>query len=252
MDLEGFETIFNDPRFRPDMLKIYPTLVVKGTKLHDWWRMGRYMPLSTSEAVELLARVKEGVPPWVRIMRIQRDIPSPLIEAGVKNSNLRQLVQERLRERGASCRCIRCREAGHRAIEGIEPDPEKLEITRIIYDASNGIENFISVEDRASDVLVGFIRLRIPSKSAHRPKITPFSALIRELHVYGPMVPVGARVSEAWQHRGWGRVLLAEAERLASEDYDAKKLAVTSALGTKRYYLRLGFSHDGVYMSKRL
>ena len=251
-DLEGFEAVFTDPRFRPDMLKIYPTLVIRGTKLYDWWRQGRYRPMSTEEAVELVARVKEMVPPWIRIMRVQRDIPAPFIDAGVDKSNLRQLVWERMRERGSRCRCIRCREAGHRAREGVEPDPDRLEVARRVYEASGGVENFISVEDWEADALVGFLRLRIPSDGAHRPEVEAGSALIRELHVYGRMVPVGARLSGAWQHRGWGAALMAEAERIAFEDYDARKVVVMSALGTKRYYERLGYSRDGVYMSKHL
>ena len=249
-DLAGFNTIFDDPQFRPDMVKIYPTLVIRGTKLHDWWTQGRYRPMSTEEAVELLAQVKETVPSWVRIMRVQRDIPAPLIEAGVNKSNLRQLVWNQMRERGTRCRCIRCREVGHRAREGIEPD--RLEMVRRVYDASEGVENFISVEDREADVLVGFLRLRIPSGGGHRPEVTPGSGIVRELHVYGRMAPVGERFTDSWQHRGWGEVLMAEAERITSEDYDFRKVVVMSALGTKRYYERLGYSRDGVYMSKYL
>ncbi|UCH58060.1 MAG: tRNA uridine(34) 5-carboxymethylaminomethyl modification radical SAM/GNAT enzyme Elp3 [Candidatus Bathyarchaeota archaeon] len=249
-DLEGFKTIFEDSRFRPDMLKIYPTLVVKGTKLYDGWREGSYNPLSTDAAVELVARMKELVPPWVRIMRVQRDIPTPIIEAGVDKSNLRQLAQEEMERRGNRCRCIRCREVGHR--EDAELEPDRLEIDRRTYEASDGLEEFISVEDEAEEVLVGFLRLRIPSEKAHRPEIDPGSAIVRELHVYGRMVPVGAWLSDGWQHRGWGEALLAEAERIASECHGSMKLLVMSALGTKEYYRRLGYRKDGAYMSKGL
>jgi len=199
-----------------------------------------------------VARAKEMVPPWARIMRIQRDIPKPLIEAGVDRSNLRQLARERLRERGGRCRCIRCREVGHRAREGVEPDPSRLGFVRRVYEASEGVENFISVEDEEADVLVGFLRLRIPSEEAHRPEVEASSALVRELHIYGRMVPVGARPSGAWQHRGWGGALMSEAERVASEEYAARRLVVMSALGVKPYFERLGYRRDGVYMSRRL
>jgi elongator complex protein 3 len=249
-DLEGFRTVFEDPRFRPDMLKIYPTLVIEGTELHDWWRQGTYVPLSTGEAVELVASMKEMAPPWTRIMRIQRDIPTPIIEAGVMKSNLRQLVQERLRERGSRCRCIRCREVGHREADG--PDPEDLRVVSHEYKASGGVERFISVEDDETDVLVAFLRLRIPSDEAHRPEVDPASAIVRELHVYGQMVPVGESLADGWQHKGWGGVLMSEAEHIASEEYDARKLLVMSALGAKTYYVRLGYRRDGVYMSKPL
>ena len=248
-DLEGFKTIFEDARFRPDMLKIYPTLVVKGTKIYDWWKKGRYEPLSTDAAVELVARMKEIVPPWVRIMRVQRDIPATIIEAGVDKSNLRQIVQEEMERRGSACRCIRCREVGHKAED--EPDQGDLKIVRRVYNASGGVENFVSVEDD-EETLVGFLRLRIPSGETPRAEALPSSAFVRELHVYGRMVPVGSRLSDGWQHRGWGGVLMAEAERIASEEYDVGKLLVMSALGTKGYYDRLGYRRDGVYVSKPL
>jgi len=247
-DLEGFRKIFEDPYFKPDMLKIYPTLVVKGTKLYEWWRRGEYTPLTTDEAVELVARVKEMAPPWVRIMRVQRDIPVHQIEAGVDKSNLRQLAQEMLRECGSRCRCIRCREAGHRAREGVEP--ENLDIVHRVYEASGGTEDFISVEDPENDVLVGFLRLRLPSGDAFRPEITVDTGLVRELHVYGAMTPVGAPGFE-WQHRGWGEALMEEAERAATER-GMKRMMVMSALGTKEYYRRLGYVKEGPYVSKRL
>ena len=248
-DLEGFRQIFTDPRFMPDMLKIYPTLVVKGTKLYEWWRRGDYEPLNTEQAVELVARVKEMVPPWVRIMRVQRDIPLHQIEAGVDKSNLRQLAQKRLRERGSRCHCIRCREAGHRSREGVEP--ESLELVRRTYEASGGEENFIGVEDNENDVLVGFVRLRIPSDRVFRPEITSSTGLVRELHVYGRMTPVGAKGCD-WQHMGWGEALIEEAERVAAEEYGITHMVVMSALGTKEYYRGLGYESDGPYVSKPL
>ncbi|HUS77227.1 MAG TPA: tRNA uridine(34) 5-carboxymethylaminomethyl modification radical SAM/GNAT enzyme Elp3 [Patescibacteria group bacterium] len=249
-DLEGFRAIFENPRFRPDMLKIYPTLVIEGTKLHDWWREGRYLPLTTDAAVDLVAEVKELVPPWVRIMRVQRDIPANIIDAGVLKSNLRQLVQERMREHGTRCRCIRCREVEHQG--DTEPDPEKLEIVKRAYDASGGVEVFTSVEDRDSDILVALLRLRIPSDEVFRPEAGSAPAFVRELHVYGPMTPVGETTPGGWQHKGWGAALMAEAERTAIEEYDREKLLVMSALGTKEYYAKLGYQRDGVYMSKAL
>lgn len=247
-DLEGFRRIFIDPAFKPDMLKIYPTLVVKGTKLYEWWRRGEYRPMATEEAAELVARVKEMVPPWVRIMRVQRDIPVHQIEAGVDKSNLRQLAHGLLAERGSRCRCIRCREAGHRAAEGVEP--EALDIVHRVYEASGGIEDFISVEDAENDVLVGFLRLRLPSEEAFRPEVTEDTGLVRELHVYGSMTPVGAPGFE-WQHMGWGEALMEEAERVAAER-GMKRMVVMSALGTREYYVRLGYTRDGVYVSKPL
>lgn len=187
-------------------------------------------------------------------MRVQRDIPSPLIVDGVKNSNLRQIVQRKLVERKMRCRCIRCREVGHKlAVDGTSPDLENLKTTTTKYRASEGEEIFISVEDLKKDVLIGYLRLRVPSEKAHRLEIkNKPSAIVRELRVYGPLVPVGKHLAKAWQHKGYGRTLLAEAERMTKEEYCLKKIAVISALGTKQYYKRLGYQYDGVYVSKGL
>jgi elongator complex protein 3 len=141
---------------------------------------------------------------------------------------------------------------GHRAKDGVIPDVDDLQIIRRTYEASGGTEEFISVEDQEKDVLIGFIRLRIPSDKAHRPEITPRTGLVRELHVYGRMNPVGQKIEDSWQHRGWGEELMAEAEKIALDDYDMNRMVVMSALGTKKYYARMGYQKDGVYVSKPL
>jgi elongator complex protein 3 len=249
-DLGAFKRIFTEPAFKPDMIKVYPCLVIADTKAHEWYQKGVYKPYSTEEAAELIAEVKKIIPPWVRVMRVQRDIPAQLIVAGVDKSNLRQIVQQRLADEGETCRCIRCREVGHRSVA---PNLENVKIQSTCYEASEGQEIFISAEDPENDVLIGYLRLRIPSAKAHRPEITAApSAIVRELHVYGPLVPVGKHITHAWQHKGYGAVLLGEAERVAHEQFGSKKLLVISALGTKQYYMRFGYSRDGVYVSKRL
>ncbi len=253
-DLLAFKRIFTEPTFKPDMIKIYPCLVIDRTITHQWYKEGTYKPYTTEEAAHFVAEVKRIIPPWVRVMRVQRDIPAGLIVAGVRQSNLRQLAQAELARQGERCRCIRCREVGHRAAaEGVRPDVSQVRIYTEIYDASEGKEIFISAEDRKSDVLIGYLRLRILSAKATRPEVAALpSAIVRELHVYGPLVPVGKRASAAYQHKGFGVHLLAEAERVAREDYDLNKLLVISALGTKQYYARFGFDRDGVYVSKNL
>jgi len=253
-DLKAFKTIFTNPDFKPDMIKIYPCLVLKGTKTYEWWKKGEYKPYTTEEAAELIVEVKKTIPPWIRVMRVQRDIPANLIEAGVKQSNLRELVLEKLREQNLRCRCIRCREVGHRWLrDKTKPDLNNVRISTVKYDASEGKEIFISAEDPTNDILIGYLRLRIPSAKAHRPEINaePCS-IVRELHVYGPLVPVGRHRAQAWQHKGYGETLLAEAERITSEEYNREKVVVISALGTKQYYTRFGYQQDGPYMSKTL
>ena len=253
-DLNAFRKIFADPEYKPDMIKIYPCLVIEGTKTHLWYKQGTFHPYSTVEATNLIAEVKKIIPRWVRVMRVQRDIPASLILAGVQKSNLRQLVLKKLLENNERCQCIRCREVGHRWIsDKMKPNLEEAKLKSLTYRASDGEEIFISYEDVQNDVLIGYLRLRIPSKKAHRHEIAAArSGIVRELHVYGPLVPVGKRIKDAWQHKGFGTKLLAEAEHIARDEYDLKKLLVISALGTKQYYTRFGYERDGVYVSKTL
>ncbi len=247
-DFWMFKTLFEDERFKPDYLKIYPTLVTEGTRLHGMWELGNYAPLEVENAVELLARVKSILPKWVRLQRIQRDIPAYQVLAGITKSNIRQLAKQRLAEMGGKCHCIRCREVGHGSLSGIEP--ENVEMTVEKYEACKGREHFISFEDVEKDLLIGFIRLRFPH-APHRPELTG-AAVVRELHVYGSMVPPGISAEEKqWQHRGYGEELLMQAEETAkSGGYE--KIAVTSGIGVRDYYRKFGYELEGPYMMKKL
>ncbi|AKB31398.1 histone acetyltransferase, ELP3 family [Methanosarcina siciliae HI350] len=250
LDLRGFKKLFEDPRFRPDYLKIYPTLVTEGTALYRMWEAGEYQALSDEEAAELVADIKAVLPKWVRLQRIQRDIPAHQIFAGVRKSNLRQLAEEKLREKGGKCRCIRCREVGHNSLKGGRINEKDIELTMETYEACNGTEYFIAFEDLSADVLIGFTRLRFPA-APHRRELQD-SALIRELHVYGSMVPVGKGAKQKeWQHRGYGKELIEHAEIIASEA-GYEKLAIISGIGAREYYRKLGYNLDGLYMAKTL
>jgi len=249
-DLKEFKTLFEDPRFMPDYLKIYPTLVTEGTPLYRLWEAGEYEALSDEEAVELIADIKAVLPKWVRLQRIQRDIPAHQIFAGVRKSNIRQLAGERLKEKGGKCRCIRCREVGHNILKGRQVHEKDTELTVETYEACAGKEHFIAFEDLEADVLIGFTRLRFPA-SPHRPELED-AALIRELHVYGSMVPVGRGAKGTdWQHRGYGKELLEHAEEIAHEA-GYRKLSIISGIGAREYYRKFGYILDGVYMSKNL
>jgi elongator complex protein 3 len=248
-DLETFRQMFEDPRFAPDMLKIYPTLVIAGTPLHALWRAGKFVPVTEEDCVRLLAEVKAMAPPWLRIQRIDRDIPSPRIEAGVKKLNLRELVHAEMARRGTRCRCIRCREAGHVASkEGREPG--RLELTRARYASAGGVEHFLALEDVERDILVAFVRLREPGARAHRPEAQG-ALLLRELKVFGSEVPLGEHREGAHQHRGHGARLVAEAEGLAS-DLGRERMVVTAGVGVRPYYARLGYERLGPYVAKRI
>ena len=256
-DIEMMRTIFEDPAFRPDYLKIYPTLVIKGTALYHWWRNGDYQALTDDEAVDLICEMYRYIPRYVRIQRVQRDVPAPIIEAGPKKSNLRELVERECLRRGIRINDIRWREVGRRVLKhGILPDPRNVKIVRQTYEAGHGIEEFLSVEDTERDVLIGLLRMRIPSEFAHRREVKGEVAIIRELHVYGAMVNVGNQSTNPfqWQHRGWGRKLLRKAEEIAMGRYGVKKLLILSGIGVRNYYRRLGYYRlkNSPYMAKDL
>ncbi|MDA4112265.1 MAG: tRNA uridine(34) 5-carboxymethylaminomethyl modification radical SAM/GNAT enzyme Elp3 [Thaumarchaeota archaeon] len=250
-DVEDLLQLFENEKYRPDMLKIYPTLVVEGTALYQQFKLGRYKPYSLDQLKEILCKFKSQVPPWVRIMRIQREIPKEEIVVGTKAGNLRQIILDEMTERNLECRCIRCREVGHRTLEM----KSTIVLKRIDYQASSGEEIFLSYEAKETGTLHGFLRLRIPSGLEHRPEIIGTkSALVREIHVYGPVVPIGeqTRDSSQSQHRGLGSLLLREAERISKEEFSKSKIIVISAVGTREYYRKRGYLDDGVYVSKLL
>ncbi|HTT72961.1 MAG TPA: tRNA uridine(34) 5-carboxymethylaminomethyl modification radical SAM/GNAT enzyme Elp3 [Thermoplasmata archaeon] len=245
-DLEDFARLWSSEELRPDFLKIYPTLVLPATPLYEEWRAGRYAPYDTETATELLAAIKRAVPPWVRIHRIQRDIPSRLLAAGVRTSNLRQRALARLAAQGGRCRCLRCREVGRSAA----PDRASFRLTSTDYRAGGGREVFFAFEEPATDTVAGFLRLRFPSAATVGGLDAP---VVRELKVLGPEVAIGdpGDRASAYQHRGLGRALVAAAEaRARSDGFD--RLFVRSAVGTRAYYGALGFVRAGPHMVKRI
>jgi len=242
-DLELSKLLFNDPRFKPDGLKLYPTMVVQGTELERWYQENRYHPYDTKTLVDLMINIKSIVPKYVRISRVLRDIPARFITAGCKDS-LRGVIKQRMRQRGIECKCIRCREYGHRAQDGWEIGEPYM--VRMDYEASGGKEIFLSFEDEA-ETLFGLLRMRI------QPKPAVNSAVIRELHVYGPEVPLSEQKEGAAQHKGLGKTLLQEAEQIAREEFKAKRMVILSGVGAREYYRTdFGYSLQGDYMVKEL
>ncbi len=246
MDMKALREYIDNPDYRPDAFKLYPCMVMKGTALYHQWKLGKFKPLTTEQAASIIVEFKKIVPEDVRIMRVQRDIPTNVTEAGVDRTNLRQYVADLAKLKNVNCRCIRCREPKGRKI-----NIEDIKILKKTYIASNSTEIFISAEDREQNILVGFCRLRIPYKP-FRPEITNNSIGIRELHVYGNPAPLGQKSDNYLQHRGIGSALLLEAEKIAKEEYDANKILVISGIGAKEYYKKFGYKKDGVYMSKML
>ena len=247
-DIKDFQTLFEDSRFKPDMLKIYPSLILKDTPLYDEYQDGKYIPYSDDDMLNVLTEVKKMVPKWMRIMRVQREITPMEIIAGPKMGNLRQIVHKNLEKQGFSCKCIRCREAGLAKKKNLN---DELVLERINYDASEGSEVFLSYND-SDDLTYGFLRLRKPSQKAHRKEITHDTAIVRELHVFGKAIEIGSHETDSFQHLGLGRKLMKAAEEIAKDEFAAKKLLVISAVGTREYYQKLGYKIYGPYMAKEL
>jgi elongator complex protein 3 len=253
-DLNSFKQLFFNADFRPDMLKIYPCLVLRRSDLYQRWEKGEYKPYDLETTINLIVEVKKIIPPWIRVMRVQRDIPAWMIVDGVKKGNLRELALKRLRSQGYACRCVRCREMGHRLHkEGLKVNFNDVKFKVLRYEASGGREAFISLVHQPTDTLMGYIRLRKPSKEAWRPEVKGREvAFIRELHVLGTALPLGERSEDSCQHRGYGYALVRKAEKVAYTEYGANILLVTSGVGVRPYYRRLGYRLTGPYMGKKL
>lgn len=231
-DFEMFNQLFNDERFQPDQIKFYPTVVTEGSLLYEWYKQGKYKPYSDKELQNLIIKCKSIVPTYVRIIRLIRDIPAESIIAGNKITNLRQILQQK----GVACHCIRCREPK-------EEPMKKYKLKVISYDASLAKEYFVSIESLDATTLYGFCRLRLDKNSPVAP------AIIRELHVYGELVPVGSQ--HKVQHRGLGKMLMQKAEEIAIKN-KANKMAVISGIGVRAYYRKFGYKLHKTYLVKNL
>lgn len=250
-DLSQFVEYFESPDFRTDGLKIYPTLVIRGTGLYELWKRGQYKPYNANALVDLVARIMALVPPWTRIYRVQRDIPMPLVSAGVENGNLRELALARMRDFGTTCRDVRTREVGIQEVH-LGAAPQHVELVRRDYVANGGWETFLLYEDVKQDILVALLRLR-KAANPHRAEFKKQpTSLVRELHVYGSAVPIHSRDPRKFQHQGFGTLLMEEAERIAREEHGLQLISVISGVGVRNYYARLGYELDGPYMLKRL
>jgi elongator complex protein 3 len=231
-DLTMFKQYFNDERFQPDQIKFYPTVVTRGSLLYRWWKNGKYKPYTDKQLQNLIINCKKLVPRYVRIIRLIRDIPGESIVAGNKVTNLRQIMKDK----GVECECIRCREVKEQEIRD-----KRYELRIEKYSASNGDEYFISFNDKASDKLLGFCRLRLSKDNIWN------SAIIRELHVYGSLVSVGSK--KKVQHSGLGKRLMQEAEKIARKN-NYKKMTIISGIGVRSYYRKLGYKLRDTYMIK--
>jgi len=245
-DVEDFGRLWSDPAVQPDELKIYPCMLLDNAELYDYWQRGEYQPYSEEEIIDLLVAVKVQVPRYVRINRIVRDIPTTNVVEGFKKANLRQIAQQRMKKRGMTCECIRCREIRRETVSA-----DELELRVLGYETDATTEYFLSFE-REDGRIAGFLRLSHP----HRDREHPFSeleghAMIREVHVYGPAVPIGENSQGEAQHLGLGAQLIEKAKEL-SRNAGFGRLAVISAIGTREYYARHDFVEGKRYMRAAL
>ena len=239
-DYQMMRTIFSRPDYQPDQIKIYPTIVAKGALIHKWHQQGKWQPYTTNQLINLLIKVKSITPPWVRIIRVIRDIPEESIIAGNKITNLRQVIKARMSKQKISCECIRCREAGHQ----LKNKPPKNNNQKLIirkYKVNNGTEYFLSFESPNKKILYALCRLFLPHNSQ--------TALIRELHTYGQITPINEK--GLIQHTGLGKQLLTQAKKI-SQQKKYHQLSIISGIGVREYYKKLGYQLQNTYMVKKI
>ena len=244
-DREDFARLWED--FCPDEIKIYPNQLLANAELYEYWQRGEFKPYTTEELIDLIADIKPTIPRYCRVNRVIRDIPSTNVVEGNRRTSLRQDVQDEMKRRGTKCQCVRCRE-----VKGKPIHADSLKLDDFIYQAGAAEEHFISYIT-PDDKLAGFVRLSLPGKNSPQTGIADLdgAALIREVHVYGQSLPVGAEKVGAAQHAGLGTRLLEEAERIARAN-GFKRMAVISAVGTRGYYLGRGFERDELYLTKKI
>ncbi|MBS3157124.1 tRNA uridine(34) 5-carboxymethylaminomethyl modification radical SAM/GNAT enzyme Elp3 [Candidatus Woesearchaeota archaeon] len=243
-DINNFREIFENPDYKPDGLKIYPCMVMPGTPLHILYKHNKFKPITTQEAGEIIKEGKKFFPTWTRVYRIQRDIPTKVTIDGVNITNFRQYIHQLMEKENLKCNCIRCKEPKNKKISW-----NNIKLKRIDYESSNGKEVFLSYEDTKNDILLGFLRLRIPF-NPFRKEITKNSSIIREIHIYGQAALLGEEGNV--QHKGLGTELLKEAEKIAKEEFKKTKMLIISGIGVKEYFKKFNYKKDGVYVSKNL
>lgn len=246
-DKKGLKDLFLDEDYKPDMLKVYPAMVMPGTKLLQDYESGTFKPLSTKEAALLIAEMFSHTPEYCRVMRVQRDIPTYATKAGVDKTNLRQYVEQLMKQKGIVSKDIRAREVG---TSKKKANLKNMEIKTTEYKASKGKEFFIQAFDKKTDALFGFIRLRFPSQFL-RGEITKKSALVRELHIYSAALEIGTRSKESFQHQGIGKQLLKKAEEVALEN-KKDKIVIISGIGVREYFRKFKYKLEGPYMVKKI
>lgn len=236
-----------NPQIQVDQLKIYPTAVTVYTDIEKWYKSGEYVPYDESHLVDMLLNFKSMIFPWLRLNRIMRDFYADnIFSISGSNLNMRSELHKMLGREGKYCMCIRCREAKLNKIS--------LDFIYVVreYNASNGTEYFISAESRDNKILYGFVRLRLDVEKNKIFHELNGAALLREAHVYSTATDLGQKGKV--QHQGLGTRLMIKAEKIARH-HGYKKMAVISAVGSRGFYRKLGYTlypSFGEYMLKDL
>jgi elongator complex protein 3 len=252
-DLELFKKVFEDENFRPDQLKIYPTQVMKNSGLEKDFLAGMFKPYNLEQTEKLLIEMFKVIPEYCRTMRVMRQFSPQHIVAGTTRISLRKDLDEILRKNKIPIKEIRFREIGFALQFNKEVDP-KYKIKVVEYEANNGKEYFIQAVNK-DDILFGLLRLRIPYfQEDIFLKELKNCAIVRELHVYGQSLEIGAKSKNQGQHQGIGKELMKTAEEIVGkcEDKHIKKIAIISGIGVRNYYRKLGYRLLGNYMVKKL
>ncbi len=244
-DREDFPRLWDG--IAPDEIKIYPTQLLEETELYTHWERGEYKPYTTEELISLIADIKTTIPRYCRANRVIRDIPSTNVVEGNKRTSLRQDVHIEMRKRGTKCECLRCRE-----VRGKKINLENLRRDDLIYPTAHAEEHFISFVT-PDDKVAGFLRLSLPNEHSPETGIADLNraAIIREVHIYGQSLEVGAEKNGSAQHAGLGTRLLEEAEQVALKS-GFERIAVIAAVGTREYYLGRGFTRGELYLTKEI
>jgi len=245
LDREDFARLWDD--FCPDEIKIYPNQLLANAELYEYWQRGEFHPYTTQQLIDLIVDIKPTIPRYCRVNRVIRDIPSTNVVEGNRRTSLRQDIHNEMQRRGTECQCVRCREVRGKTVQA-----EALKLDDMVYQAGTTEEHFISYVT-TDDKLAGFVRLSLPGSDSPQTEIHDLdgAALIREVHVYGQSLAVGAEKRGAAQHVGLGTRLLEEAQSVARAK-GFKRMAVISAVGTREYYLERGFARGELYLTKTL
>ncbi len=232
-DQHDFNKLFSIPDYRPDELKIYPTALLESAELMKYYQKGKWRPYSNKELINLLISTLTQVPQYCRVSRMIRDFSAADIIVGSKTSNLRQLIEAQAKQ----IQEIRFREIRQKPVS-----VKDLKLKIITYKTSIGTEKFLQFVTRTNQI-AGFLRLSLPTKKPFIKELEQ-SSIIRELHVYGQALRLGAKAKT--QHLGLGTKLINQAKSISRKNH-FKKLSVISAIGTKEYYRSRHFQDGELY-----